>query len=161
MRKRWSYVAALSAVLATALLSACGDGRVRRVSEPAASIQQLTVHADGRWTLDMRLQNYSSIPMRFDSLNLAMTVSEQNAGTLQGAPQLSIGPESADVVSLPFSPTSEARIVVADALAGRRTLPYTLKGKVDAVPEEAKTRSFDIDTRNTLSPVPGLDGVLR
>jgi hypothetical protein len=29
------------------------------------------------------------------------------------------------------------------------------------VPEEGKSRSFDIDTRNTLNPVPGLDGVLR
>ena len=158
MRRRWSYVAIL---LVMALLSACGDGKIRRVSEPAASIQQLTVHADGRWTLDIRLQNYSSIPMRFDSLDVAMTVSDQNAGTLQGAPQLSVGPESADVVSLPFSPSSEARIVVADALAGRRTMPYTLKGTIDAVPEEGKVRSFDIDTRNTLSPVPGLDGVLR
>jgi hypothetical protein len=158
MRRRWSYVAIL---LVMALLSACGDGNVRRVSEPAASIQQLTVHADGRWTLQVRLQNYSSIPMRFDRLDVAITVAEQSAGTLQGAPQVSVGPESADVVSLPFSPTSEARIVVADALAGRRTLAYTLKGKIDAVPEEGKLRSFDIDTRNTLSPVPGLDGVLR
>lgn len=158
MRRRWSYVAIL---LVMALLSACGDGKIRRVSEPAASIQQLTVHADGRWTLDIRLQNYSSIPMRFNSLNVAMTVADQNAGTLQGAPQLSVGPESADVVSLPFSPSSGARIVVADALAGRRTMPYTLKGKIDAVPEEGKVRSFDLDTRDTLSPVPGLDGVLR
>ncbi|WP_368561920.1 LEA type 2 family protein [Pseudoxanthomonas sp. UTMC 1351] len=158
MRRRWSYVAIL---LVMALLSACGDGRVRRVSEPAASIQQLTVHVDGRWTLDVRLQNYSSIPMRFDSLNVAMTVADQNAGTLQGAPRLSVGPESADVVSLPFTPTSEARIVVADALAGRRTLAYTLKGQIDALPEEGKIRNFDVDTRNTLSPVPGLDGVLR
>ena len=158
MRRRWSYVAIL---LVMALLSACGDGKIRRVSEPAASIQQLTVHADGRWTLDIRLQNYSSIPMRFHRLNVAMTVADQKAGTLQGAPQLSVGPESADVVSLPFSPSSRARIVVADALAGRRTMPYTLKGKIDAVPEEGKVRSFDLDTRNTLSPVPGLDGVLR
>src|SRR5688500_14929317 len=55
MRRRWSYVAILLGVLMMALLSACGDGKVRRVSEPAASIQQLTVHADGLWTLDVRL----------------------------------------------------------------------------------------------------------
>lgn len=158
MRRRWSYVAILAI---TALVSACGDGKVRRVSEPAASVQQLTVHANGSWTVDLRLQNYSSIPMRFDNISVAVTVADQDAGTLQGAPRLSVGPESADMVSLPFNPSSEARIVVADALAGRRTLPYTLKGKVDAVPEEGKIRSFDIDTRNTLSPVPGLDGVLR
>ena len=37
----------------------------------------------------------------------------------------------------------------------------TLVEIADATPEDAKVRSFDIDTRNTLNPVPGLDGVLR
>lgn len=150
-----------SLLLLCAALVACSSGPPRRVSQPAASIQQLTVNADGSWSVDLRLQNYSSIPMRFTSATLAITVSDQAAGTLQGAPQISIGPESADVVTLPFKPTVEARIVVADALAGRRSLGYALKGTLDAVPEEGKSRTFDIDARNTLNPVPGLDGVLR
>ena len=158
MRQGWIWA---SLLLGAAVLSACSSGPVRRVSAPAASIQQLTVHADGNWSVDLRLQNYSSIPMRFTSVGLAITVSDQAAGTLQGAPQISIGPESADVVTLPFKPTAEARMVVADALAGRRPMAYTLKGKIDAIPEEAKQRSFDIDARNVLNPVPGLDGVLR
>ena len=158
MRQGWIWA---SLLLCAAVLSACSSGPVRRVSAPAASIQQLTVHADGNWSVDLRLQNYSSIPMRFTSVDLAITVSDQAAGTLQGAPQISIGPESADVVTLPFKPTVEARIVVADALAGRRSLGYALKGTLDAVPEEGKSRTFDIKTNNTLNPVPGLDGVLR
>ena len=52
-------------------------------------------------------------------------------------------------------------MAVADALAGRHSLGYTLKGTLQAVPDEKKSRSFDIDSRNTLNPVPGLDGVLR
>lgn len=148
-------------LLSCAMATACSTGPARRVSQPAASIQQLTVNADGSWSVDLRLQNYSSIPMQFTKAALAITVSDQAAGTLQVAPGISIGPESADVVTLPFKPTVEARIVVADALAGRRPLGYALKGTVDAVPEEGKSRSFDIDTRNTLNPVPGLDGVLR
>ena len=52
-------------------------------------------------------------------------------------------------------------MVVADALAGRRPMAYVLKGKIDAIPEEAKSRTFEIDARNVLNPVPGLDGVLR
>ena len=150
-----------SLLLLCAALAACSSGPVRRVSPPAASIQQLTVNADGSWSVDLRLQNYSSIPMQFTNATLAITVSDQAAGTLQGAPQISIGPESADVVTLPFKPTVEARIVVADALAGRRSLGYALKGTLDAVPEEGKSRTFDIKTNNTLNPVPGLDGVLR
>lgn len=158
MPRHWSVVVVMAIA---GLLTACGGGMVRRVSEPAASIQQLTVNADGSWSVLLRLQNYSSIPMRFDTVQLDIEVGEHSAGKLQASPQLSIGPESADVITVPFTPTSEGRIVLADALAGRRSLAYELEGKVEAVPEEGKTRSFDIDTRNTLSPVPGLDGVLR
>lgn len=158
MRQGWIWA---SLLLCAAALSACSSGPVRRVSAPTASIQQLTVHADGNWSVDLRLQNYSSIPMRFTRVDLAITVSDHAAGTLQAAPQISIGPESADVVTLPFKPSSEARMVVADALAGRRSMAYVLKGKIDAIPEEAKSRTFDIDARNVLNPVPGLDGVLR
>ncbi len=151
----------VSLLLFSLFLAACSGGPVRRVSEPATSIQQLTVNADGNWSLDLRLQNYSSIPMRFDSAELAITVGGQAAGTLRAAPAISIGPESADVVTLPFKPSAEARMAIADALAGRHSLGYTLKGKLQAVPDEKKSRSFDIDSRNTLNPVPGLDGVLR
>ncbi len=158
MKHRWGWAWLL---LCCAALSACTGGPVRRVSPPAASLQQLTVNADGSWSVDLRLQNYSSIPMRFDSADLAITVGEQAAGTLQGAPKISIGPESADVATLAFKPSGEARMTLADALAGRRSVAYTLKGTLQAVPEEGKSRSFDIDTRNTLTPVPGLPGVLR
>src|SRR3546814_20900433 len=66
--------AALVALLLTALLlGACSTGPVRRVSEPSASIQQLSVRADGSWSLDLRLNNFSSVPMRFDAIDLAMT----------------------------------------------------------------------------------------
>jgi Late embryogenesis abundant protein. len=148
-------------VLCTALLSACGDGMVRRVSDPAASLQQLTVNMDGSWKVELRLQNYSSIPMRYDSVRLELGVGGEAAGVVQAAPGISIGPETADVVSVALRPSSAARIAVADALAGRRSLEYTLKGSIAATPEEKKQRSFDIDTRNMLSPAPGLDGVLR
>lgn len=147
--------------LATALLAACSSGPVRRVSEPAASIQQLTVHANGSWSVDLRLQNYSSIPMRFDRVSLSLEVDGHDAGKLEATPGVSVGPESADVVTVPFSPSVGAKMVLADALAGRRSLPYSLKGTANATPEEAKARDFDITGRSTLNPVPGLDGVLR
>lgn len=158
MMRRTSLLALLAA---TVLLAGCGDGMVRRVSDPAVSVQQLTVKADGQWAVDLRLQNYSSIPMRFDTVEVDVQVGDQEAGTLRASPGLSVGPESADVVTVAFLPSSAGRIAVADALASRRSLPYTLKGSAAATPEEAKQRTFDLDTRNTLNPVPGLDGVLR
>jgi hypothetical protein len=142
-------------------LAACSGNPVRRVSPPAASIQQLTVNADGSWKVDLRLQNYSGMPMRFDAVDLAIGVGDQPAGTLRASPAISIGPESADVVEVAFAPGSMARIVVADALAGRRSLAYSLKGSVTATPENKKPREFDIESNNSLNPAPGLDGVLR
>ena len=147
--------------LACALLAACG-GPVKRVSEPAASIQQLTVRADGRWSVDVRIDNFSSVPMRFDAVSLGLTIASETAGTLQGQPGLTIGPESADVATLALAPTPAARIVIADALASRRSVAYALKGRLDAAATEGgKPRSYAIERSSALSPVPGLPGVLR
>ena len=148
------------ALLAVALLASCGTSR--RVSPPAAAIQQLTVQANGDWKVDLRLHNYSSVSMRFDSVDLEVSVDEHVAGRVRVAPGISIGPTSADVVQATLKPEGMARIAVADALAGRRSLAYRLQGKVNATPDEAsKSREFEVDDRSALNPAPGLDGVLR
>lgn len=147
-------------VIASLALTACNK-TVKRVSEPAASVQELTVRADGSWTVALRLQNFSSMPMTFDSVSLQLKVSDQDAGQLQLQPALSIGGVSADVVNVELKPSSGARLVMADALAGNRTLGYSLKGTVSATPQEKKQRTFEIDSRSTLNQAPGLPGVLR
>jgi hypothetical protein len=131
------------------------------VSEPAANIQQLTVRADGSWMIDLRIDNFSSVPMRFDAVALELGVGGEQAGTLRGTPALTIGPEAADVASLTLTPTPAAKIVVADALARGRNLDYTLEGTLTAAPEDGRAREYDIDRKNALGPVPGLTGVLR
>ena len=151
------------AIAALALLFAgCGSGGpVRRISEPAASIQQLTVRADGQWDVQLRLQNYSSIPMRFAATNIQIAFDNGAAATVQAQPQLSIGPESADVFVATISPLAEGRARIATALADGRSLNYTLGGTVDAGPEDGKPRSYKIKLNSALTPVPGLPGVLR
>ncbi len=152
----------LFAVFAVVLLLVACSGVSRRISPPTASIQQLTVNADGSWKIDLRLQNYSNITMRFADIELALAVNGQDAGTVHAAPDLNIGPVTADVVSIDFKPGLEARLYAADALSRRRSLDYTLKGHIDAAPEQKKkAREFDIDAHNSLNPAPGLDGVLR
>lgn len=158
-RLRTVLTIALLAGTAVAL-TACNT-TVKRVSPPAASVQQLTVGANGNWTLALRLQNFSSMPMTFDSVELQMQVGDQDAGKVSVRPAISIGGVSADVINVELQPSSAARIVVADALAGNRTLGYSLKGTVAATPQEKKQRSFDIDSRSTLNQAPGLPGVLR
>lgn len=149
------------ALLVALLLAACASGPVRRVSEPAAGIQQLTVAADGSWMVALRLDNFSSIPMRFEAVDLVLTVDGVDAGTLRGNAGITIGPESADVAQLPFQPQAGARLRIADALAARRSVSYSLAGRIGAVPEDGGLRNFDIERDSALSPVPGLPGVLR
>lgn len=145
-----------------ALLAACSSGQVRRVSEPAASIQQLTVDAQGNWTVDLRLQNYSSIAMRFDAVSLAVAVDGTAAGALQSSPALEISRESADVVSIQLVPSPEARLLLADALAGGRGASYRLEGTLTAAPaDRGGARDYRIIRDGSLSQVPGLPGVLR
>jgi hypothetical protein len=153
---------AMAAVMLPLLIGACGSsGPVRRVSEPAANIQQLSVRADGSWSVDLRIDNFSSVPMRFDSISLVMTISGEQAGTLQGQPALSIGPETADVATLALVPAPGARIAIADALARGRSIDYHLQGSLVAAPENGGARTWQVKRDNALSPVPGLPGVLR
>lgn len=154
---RFSAAAALLLMLA-----GCGSGGpVRRVSEPAASIQQLTVRADGRWEVELRLQNYSSVPMRFASTTISIAFDNGAAATLQTQPQLEIGPESADVYATTISPLPEGRARIANALADGSSLNYSLGGSLEAGPEDGKPRSYKVKLNSALTPVPGLPGVLR
>ena len=154
---------ALFLAFACLAIAACaGGGPVRRVSEPAASIQQLTVRADGSWSVELRINNYSTVPMRFETVSLAVTVGGEAAGTLQGAPALTIGPESADVATLSLSPSTGARVRIADALSARRSVDYALQGTVTAAATDGgSARNYEIERTSALSPVPGLPGVLR
>ena len=163
MRASEVRIPRFAAIAAVALLLAgcASGGPVRRISEPAASIQQLTVRADGRWDVEVRLNNFSSVPMRFTASNIQVAFDNGAAATLQAQPQIAIGPESADVFTTTVSPLAEGRARIATALADGRSLNYTLGGTVDAGPEDGKPRSYKIKLNSALTPVPGLPGVLR
>lgn len=164
--QRWKVrtTAAMRAAMALTLglaLAGCAGGPVRRVSEPAASIQQLTVGPDGRWTVELRLQNYSSVAMRFDKVALTLRAGTEDAGTLAASPALTVGPETADTTTVTFDPAAGARIVVAGALADHRNVDYVLEGTLTAAAQDRKPRDYKVRRASALSPVPGLPGTLR
>ncbi|MDE2406281.1 MAG: hypothetical protein KGL91_00265 [Xanthomonadaceae bacterium] len=156
MTRRIACLAALAL-----LLSACSGGPVRRVSEPTASLQQLTVRADGQWDVQLRLQNYSSMAMRFDKTALEIRFDNGPAARLDLQPALDIGPESADVVNATVAPLPAGRARIASALADGHGLSYTLHGSIVATPQDRQQKSWDIQRESALSPVPGLPGALR
>lgn len=143
------------------LLSACVGDLVRRVSPPAAGIQQLTVGADGRWQLQVRLNNFSNVPMRFTALHLQLDVQGIAAGTLDAAPNLDIGPTSADVASVVLTPSVDARIAIANALASGQGVAYRLQGTVTAAADGKRNHEYPLHAESRLNPAPGLAGVLR
>ena len=155
-------LAGMALLLGLAVLAGCaGGGPVRRVSEPAANLQQLTVQADGSWMVEVRIDNFSSVPMRFERIDLAMTMAGQAATSLQAAPALTIGPESADVVTVRVMPSAGAKIAVADALSRSRAIDYHLEGTLVAAAENGSERNYKVERDNALSPAPGITGVLR
>lgn len=144
------------------LLAGCGsNGPVRRISQPAASIQQISVRADGRWDVQLRLNNYSSIPMRFTGATLDIAFDNGAAAHLEAQPGLDIGPESADVTTTTLTPTPAGMARIATALADGQGLSYTLEGTLQATPDDASGKSWKIKASSALTPVPGLPGTLR
>lgn len=108
-------------MLCALLLAGCGS--VRRISEPTVNIQQLSVDKKDIWSIDLRLQNYSNVPMHFQRAMLSLETGSQVAGTLDVKISLLIGPESVDVTSVQLQPSALGKIAVADALAGNHSLP--------------------------------------
>lgn len=146
---------------AALIVTACAGGQVRRVSDPAVSFQQVQVLANGAWAVDLRIQNYSSIPMRFDSINVKMKVDGQDAATIHQAIGMTVGPESPDIFKVTVEPTLVGKAAVADALARKVTLNYRLEGTLTATPEKRGSQTFKINSASSVTPAPGLPGVLR
>lgn len=149
--------ARLALLALTLLLAACG-GPVKRVWPPQASLQELAVQADGQWRLTLRVQNISTVPMRFDRIDLRLRVAGVEAGQLAPAGVLAVGANSAEVVDVLISPPPAARAPMDAVLLSRHTLRYRLDGRIES--GEPRGR-YDIEFESALSPVPGLDGVLR
>ena len=154
--RRVAILALCALVLA---LPGCGGGRVKKqINPPRASIQQLTVLPNGQWKLVLRLQNFSNVPTQFDSVSGNLSFAGQAAGGVTASPGISIGPESADTVEATMSPSLEAKMAVASALAASQSIRYQFEGKIATTQRNAP---YDFKYESSLNPAPGLPGVLR
>jgi hypothetical protein len=153
-----SHARTVFAIAFLALLAGCASGPKKIVNPPKASIQELAVQPDGRWQLTLRLQNFSNVTTAFASLDAKLYVGGEEAGQVQVTPGISVGPESADVVTASLSPALGAKVAVASALASRRSVTYTFTGTIKtSEPKGSWTFTHD----SSLDPAPGLTGVMR
>lgn len=148
----------LALVLIAALLAACAGGPPKRIFPPQASLQELRVQPDGRWSASIRIQNFSTVPMRFSNLDATLRVNGDEAARFTLDPGLSVGPGSNELVTHVFTPSDAARAAVDAALASRGSVRYALSGRIAT--SEPKT-DHPFDYQSGLNPVPGLAGVLR
>jgi hypothetical protein len=148
----------LLSLLLVSLLAACSSGPPKRIFPPQASLQELRVQDDGQWVAHIRIQNFSTVPMRFSRLQATLSVAGQEAARIDIDPAMSVGPGSIEVVQHVFAPAAGPRTAVSDAFANRRAVRYQLTGRI-ASSEHGTDEAFDYSS--ALNPVPGLTGVLR
>ena len=134
------------------LLGACSTGPVKRIFPPSASIQELTVQADGSWQLGLRVQNFSTVPMTIAKIKAKVMIDGVDVGEIEVSPNVDIVGENADVVRATLR--NSATLLAADKSVG-----YALKGSIAVSEPNAKT--FDFDHSSRLSPVPGIANTWR
>lgn len=146
------------AVLLLALVAGCASGPPKRIFPPQASLQELRVQPNGQWVAQVRIQNYSTVPMRFSLLEATLSVNGQEATRISIDPGLSVGPGSNELVQHVFTPAAGPKAAVDQALANRRAVRYQLTGRIASSEPES---DHPFDYQSALDPVPGLAGVLR
>jgi len=155
--RRFSFLALGALFLA---LAACGRSGMekKQINPPRASVQQLTVLANGQWRLVLRLQNFSNRATNFEGVNASLKFGGHEAGTVAVTPGMDIGPQAADTVETTITPTLEAKVAVASALSAGQSIRYRIAGTINTT---QRNGDYDCEYESSLNPAPGLPGVLR
>lgn len=147
----------LTTAILLAALASCSSAPPKRINPPVASVQQLATQADGSWQLTLRVQNFSNVTMRFDTIEAALTLDAAAAGQIYGQVGLDIPGNAADTASFRLVPTAAARSALASART--RGFDYRLTGAINVTEPTQKRFDFLFDSR--LSPVPGMADTYR
>jgi len=139
-------------------VTGCGTGGPpKRVFPPEARIQELRLQPGGA-TLHLRIENFSTVPATLERVALSLRLGEGAALPVSATPGIRLLPQSAEVIELPLALPEDERQRILAAIAQRQTLRYRLDGTLGVDPPGRDQR---IDYASALSPVPGLDGVMR
>ncbi len=149
---------ALLLMVVLMLLAACSSGPPVRIFPPQVSVQELRVLPDGRWSVDLRIRNYSTVPMRFSRLQATLEFGGQPAAQIDLDPGFSVGPGSSEVVAHVFAPPQAIKVAVEAAAAAGRGSRYRIHG---AISSDEHGTDDDFEYQSALDPIPGLPGVLR
>jgi len=139
-------------------LAACAGGPPRRIFAPEASIQELRIGDDQRWTAQLRIRNYSTVPMTYASLDAEFDLGQTGPMKIAITPDLTVPAGAVDVLEVELTPNAAAREAVAGVLNGGAALRYKLHGEIRSSDPRGR---YDVDFASALGAVPGLPNVLR
>ena len=140
-------------IIVSLATAGCFSGPTHPINPPNASIQQLDVLADGKWKLQIRLENFSDKTVHYATLKAALRVGGEAAGDIVLNPDMDIPGENADVVESTLAPSAEARKAFLADIGQPGGAAYELKGTIN-IPAAGKDYKFEHKSR--LSPVPGI-----
>jgi hypothetical protein len=139
------------------LLASCGVPQ-HPINPPNASIQQLDVLPDGRWKLQIRLENFSDKTVHYAALKASLRVSGIAAAELSLNPDMDIPGENADIVETTISPPIDVQKAFGEDVKAPSGANYELKGTIN-IP--AADKDFKFEHKSRLSPVPGIPNQYR
>ncbi len=143
----------LAMLTAAVVLASCGNGPRHPINPPNASIQQLDVLPDGRWKIQLRLENFSDKTVHYTNVKASLRVGGEDAADISLNADMDVPGENADTLDTTFMPQPDA----AKAFATDVKLPggagYELKGTI-TIP--AADKDFKFEHKSRLSPVPGI-----
>ncbi len=138
-------------------MSGCG-APTHPINPPNASVQQLDVLPDGRWKLQIRLENFSDKTVHYTDLKASLRVGGEAAADIAINTDMDVPGENADTIDTIVKPSADA----AKALATDVKLPggasYELKGTI-TIP--AASKDFKFEHKSRLSAVPGISNQYR
>lgn len=147
-------------IAATALLVlvACAGGPPVRYSPPQVSLQELQKQPDGQWRAYVRLQNFSTGSVEFNSLALKIRVQDGEWTPATSAETVKIGANNAEVLLVTVAFGAATNQELNNRLSKSQPIRYALSGSVRSVDPN---RNNVLDYQGRLNPTPGLDGVFR
>jgi len=146
-------------VVAVALSSLAGCGPPPHpINPPSASIQQVNVLADGRWKVQIRIENFSDKTQHYTTFNAELRVSGIAAAELALNPDLDIPGDNADIVEAMITPSADLSRAFASDVKLPNGAPYELKGTI-TIPAAGK--DFKFEHKSRLSAVPGIPNEYR
>ena len=113
----------------------------------------------GQWVLLLRLQNYSTVGMRLQMSSAQLSIDGLPPVMLAASEPLMVATGSTEILELRVAPDASLQQRIDSALQSRKGVGYQLSGEIVSLEPRERRDAFEFSS--SLTPMPGLPGVLR